>query len=244
MGVQIDPMTQLLFLFLACTGSDDSSKDSGDSPEDSVADSKDTDTGADSEKESSGGDDSEDSDHSDDSRPDSGEDSGPDSGGDSGDSSPPDSGGDSGDSSGDSGDSGGDSGDSGGDSGDSGGSACTDADLVWTAEVRDSTGAAGTVFSPRQPLTMVGVVSNPCSSDVTITTPDSCLVNGYSVTDSQGQGMGVGVACAAVLTDWVVPAGGTVEDSTGWGRLTPESYVLDISFNYGNHMASQAFVVQ
>jgi hypothetical protein len=236
--VQIEPMTQLLFLFLACTGTDDSAKDSGDSPEDSVADSEDTDTGTDSEKESSGGDDSGDSNHSDDSQPDSGDDSGPDSGGDSGDSSPPDSG----DSSPP--DSGGDSGDSGGDSGDSGGAACTDADLVWTAEVRDATGAAGTVFSPRQPLTVVGVVSNPCSSDVTITTPDSCLVNGYSVTDSRGQGMGVAVACAAVLTDWVVPAGGSVEESTAFGRLTPESYVLDVSFNYGNHVASQAFVVQ
>ena len=235
-------MTQLLFLFLACTGSDDSAKDSGDSPVDSAGDSHDTDTGTDSDKESSGGDDSGDSDHSDDSGPpDSGDDSGHDSGGDSGDSSPPDSGGDSG---GSGGDSGGDSGDSGGDSGDSGGSACTVADLVWTAEVRDANGVAGTAFVPQQPLTMAGVVSNPCSSDITFTTPDSCLVNGYSVTDSRGMGMGVGVACAAVLTSWVVPAGGTVEDSTGFGRMRAESYVLDISFNYGNHTASQAFVVR
>jgi hypothetical protein len=234
-------MTHLLFLLLACTGTDDSSKDSGDAPEESQVDSEnqDSDSGKDSEKESSGGDDSDDI-HSDDSRPpDSGEDSGADSdsGPDSGDSSPPDSGGDSGDSNPD-------SGDSGGDSGDSGGGACTVADLLWTAEVRDATGAAGTVFSPRQPLTVAGVVSNPCSSDVSFTTPDSCLVTSYSVTDSRGQGMGVGIACAAVLTSWVVPAGGTVEESTNFGRLTPESYVLDVSFNYGNHTGSQAFVVQ
>ncbi len=234
-------MTQLLFLLLACTGTDDSAKDSGDSSQDSVGDSRDSDSGKDSTNDSVGGDDSGDI-HSDDSRPpdsgeDSGADSGTDSGLDSGDSSPPDSGGDSGDSSGD-------SGDSGGDSGDSGGAGCTVADLVWTAEVRDATGAAGTVFSPRQPLTVAGVVSNPCSSDVSFTTPDSCLVTSYSVTDSRGQGMGVAVACAAVLTGWVVPAGGTVEESTSFGRLTPESYVLDVSFNYGNHTGSQAFVVQ
>lgn len=234
-------MLTLLLLF-ACTGTDDSGKDSPkdsprdtaedsrqDSQEDSIEDSREDsgeDSREDSEKESSGGDDSGDESQPDDSGEES---SPPDSDpGDSGDSGRPDSGGDSAEDSGE----------------DSGGSNCTTADLVWTAEVRDATGAAGTVFSPRQALTVVGVVSNPCGSDVSFVTPDACLVTGYSITDSRGMGMGVGVVCAAVITPWTVPAGGSIEDSEVWGRLTPESYVLDISFNYQNHTASQAFVVQ
>ena len=47
------------------------------------------------------------------------------------------------------------------------------------------------------------------------------------------------VACAPAVTQWTVPAGGTVEEIQPWGRLRVERYVLDVQFNFRMGIGAQ-----
>lgn len=124
------------------------------------------------------------------------------------------------------------------------GTACTTADLDYIAEVRDAKGTAGTSFSAKEELTLAGVVKNPCSEDVTFETPSSCLVSSWTTTDSSGMGMGAAVPCLAVITTWTVAAGGSVEETMYWGRLSPDDWEASVSFDVKKHpTATQKFTV-
>lgn len=144
--------------------------------------------------------------------------------------------GDSGTDTGDSGDTATDTGDSGdtatdtGDSGDTG-EACSPADFDYIAEVRDAKGTAGTSFSAKEELTLAGVVKNPCSEDVTFETPSSCLVASWTTTSSSGMGMGAIPTCLTVITSWTVPAGGSVEETLYWGRMSPDDWEASLVFD-------------
>jgi len=111
---------------------------------------------------------------------------------------------------------------------------CTVADLVFTAEVRDPSGSACSTCPADVPLDLVGMVSNPCTSDLTLTTSSSCLVDSWTITEAHtGTTVLAGVpGCYEVITDWVVPTAGSVEESfdtfSTWQEIT---YRLDITFN-------------
>lgn len=98
---------------------------------------------------------------------------------------------------------------------DTGTPACSETDLVFSAEVRDPTGAPCSTCPADEPLDFVGVVRNPCADDVILTTGSACLVADWTLTVTH---TGVIILsgsreCAAVMTDWVVPAGGSIEDT-------------------------------
>ncbi len=170
-------------------------------------------------------------------------DSGADTGSDTGSDTGGDTGTDTADTGTDTADSGGDTADT-GDTGDTGSStSCTDADLVLTAEVRDSAGVAGTSFGVRDSLSMVAVLTNPCTSDVSVKTASDCLFTGWSVEDSRGSGSGVAVACRPVVTTWTVPAGGSLEESQSWGTLRADSYVLTVTADVPSGSAAVKFSV-
>jgi hypothetical protein len=111
--------------------------------------------------------------------------------------------------------------------------ACTVADLVFSAEVRDPSGSPCSTCPADVPLDLVGVVSNPCSSDLTLTTGSSCLVTGWTVSEGHtGTTVLTGVpGCYEAETDWAVGAGGSVEESfdsfSTWQELV---FRLDIVF--------------
>lgn len=175
-----------------------------------------------------------------------GDDTGGDPGTDSGDTAlGDDTGDDSGapDTEGDVGDDTGDSGEDPGDTADTGGSTCSGADLVLSAEVRDSAGVSGASFSSREPLGMVAVLSNPCTTDVSVTTASDCLFTGWTVEDSRGAGSGVAVACHPVPTVWTVPAGASVEETQFWGTLRVDTYVLSVSADVPSGSAALKFSV-
>ncbi len=130
------------------------------------------------------------------------------------------------------------------DTADTGGSTtCTDVDLLLTAEVRDSAGVAGTSFGPRDSLSMVAVLSNPCAADITVTTSSNCLFTGWSVEDSRGTASGVAVACRPVITTWTVAAGGSLEESQSWGTLRVDGYVLTVTADVPASSAAIKFSV-
>jgi hypothetical protein len=220
-------------LLMGCPAPKDSGDDTGGTPDDSGGDT--SDTGADSGNDSgndSGGDTSSDT-------GDTGRDTGgdtSDTGGDTAGDTGEDSGSDTSDTS--------DTGDTAADTADTGGStACTDADLLLTAEVRDSAGVSGTSFGPRDVLSMVAVLSNPCATDIVVSLAADCLFTGWSVEDSRGSGTGVGIACRPIATSWTVPAGGTLEESQSWGSLRVDNYVLTVSADVPAGSAALKFSV-
>ncbi|MSQ03720.1 MAG: hypothetical protein EXR71_17840, partial [Myxococcales bacterium] len=128
------------------------------------------------------------------------------------------------------------------DTGDTGAGACTDADMVLSAEVRTG-GASATSFGPRDRLEMVAILANPCASDVTFETGTSCLFTGWETADSSGMGMGVAVACASVITTWTLAAGASTEEAQPWGALSVDSYTLTVQADVPSGSASLAFTV-
>jgi len=111
--------------------------------------------------------------------------------------------------------------------------ACTVADLVFSAEVRDPSGAACTTCPAEVILDFVGVVDNPCANDVVLTTGSSCLVAGWTLTEvySGTTLLNGKPGCYEVETDWVVSASGSVEESfdsyTTWQEV---EHLLDVTF--------------
>lgn len=126
-----------------------------------------------------------------------------------------------------------------------GGSVCAVSDLILTAEARDSNDVVGTSFPPTEDLTMVAVLSNPCSADISFDTTTTCLFTGASVADSSGNGIGVAVACAGVRTSWTIPAGTSLEEGYFWGRLRVDTYSLSVTADVARGMsATSAFEVK
>ncbi len=127
---------------------------------------------------------------------------------------------------------------------DTGGETCAPADLSWLAETRDSSGTATTSFTTADEIIAAGVVENPCSVDVSFTTPDACLTTGGGLTSGSGIGMAWSKLCTGGVTSWTVPAGGSIEESESLGRLSADSYGLEIYFNRGSFKGTTSFTVK
>ena len=127
---------------------------------------------------------------------------------------------------------------------DPGSESCAPKDLLWKAETRDSTGAATTSFTTSDDVYAAGVVENPCTVDVSFTTPNSCLTTGGSLSGTSGIGMGWAKACSGAATPWTVPAGSSIEESESIGRFDADTYSLSISFNRGSITGTTSFTVK
>lgn len=193
-------------------GDTDSGADTGDSGGDDTAPDTDPDSGHDTVD--TGGDDTDVSDTATDTGGDDTADSGG-GGDDTGDSGAPDTG-----------------------PGETGGSSScptgTSDDLLWSVEIQDGTGAASSSWPSTTSLSVVGVVSNPCSVDLDFTVSCSTdFVSDVELEDSHGMGMGMGIACGGPVTTWTVPAGGRLEDPFLWGTLKADTYVAKVGFMTG-----------
>ncbi len=122
---------------------------------------------------------------------------------------------------------------------------CDASDATATLEIRDADGVAGTVFTVTDDLTFAAIIWNPCPVEVVLNSISTCLVAGWSVTDSSGMGMGAGVACGDAMTAFPIPANGSIEDTVDWGTMAAEAYSVEADFDTftpGNPTGS--FVVQ
>ncbi len=150
-----------------------------------------------------------------------------------------DSAGDDDDATGDDDDATGDDDDSAGDDDDSTGP-CGEANLTTSLEVRFG-GVAGTTFGPFDSLVFASVVSNPCPFEVTVTANSSCLATSWTVLG----GATFGVACAAVLSNFDIPAVDSIEQTFEVGALSVGSYTTETTFDVPSlSNASTTFVVQ
>lgn len=159
-------------------------------------------------------------------------------------------------------DSGGDTADSAGDTSDSGvvdtadsgaedtadtGAACTTGtarDLVYTVEVRDSRGVAGTSFATTESLTVAGVVTNPCPTEITFSTSNTCLVTDIVMSGSGSMGYGVSFACGGAVTLWSVTPGASIEVAEVVGRLPADTYEVTANFNLRGTSATTTIEVR
>ena len=119
----------------------------------------------------------------------------------------------------------------GSDTGTKPGPACGVDDLVFSAEMRDASGTAGTEFTLSDDLVAAGVVTNPCEDDISLVTPSVCLVfSGVIVGDSSGSAWYR--ACLLEPTKWEVPATGSIQVTEMLGMHTLGEYTLTINFIY------------
>jgi hypothetical protein len=117
-----------------------------------------------------------------------------------------------------------------GDTGSGSGSVCTEADLSFAVEVRDSTGPC-TTCSASDRISLVGIVENPCSDDVDLATMTEYLTTGGSATGPTGMGMGwSGGSSGGGPFAWTVPAGASVEEATVLGFLDVGPWSASLTF--------------
>ncbi len=122
------------------------------------------------------------------------------------------------------------------DTGDTGNqNVCDETDLIWSAVAMDANGTAQLVFPSSAVITLFGVVSNPCGNDIQFTTTSGCLI-------SNGNLLGANPntpphfwapMCTQAVTDWIVPAGSSLDAGEPVGQLTADSYTLSIFFANG-----------
>lgn len=139
-----------------------------------------------------------------------------------------------------------DSGDTDSDTDTDTGSACatgTEADLVFTAEARDNRGGATSSFGTDDIVTVAGVVTNPCTTDIVFSTSSTCLVTAMTVSGTSGMGSGVSFACGGSVTLWTVPAGGSIDVAEPLGTMAADRYTADVTFNLRRTSASTTFTV-
>ena len=117
--------------------------------------------------------------------------------------------------------------------------ACTAADLQLTLEAQDNFGNTGTTWTTADSLVMVGIVSNPCDSDVVFVTPNACLLDPWSIASSMS---GMARGCDAVVTSWTVASGGQLVDAEPVGQLSADTWTFEAGIP--GQVQSLSFLVQ
>ncbi len=122
---------------------------------------------------------------------------------------------------------------------------CTDIDLVWTAEVHDASGHAGTSFTAADELSVVGVATNPCANAIDFTTSTGCMVAHGTFTAVHGAtGTVFAPDCTMVITTWTVAAGHSISEAnsigSGWAA---DDYTATVFFNWGGETAHTTVTV-
>jgi hypothetical protein len=157
-----------------------------------------------------------------------------DTGGDDGD------GDDDGDDDGD-GDDGGDAdADDGGDGGGEPASECTLDALDFAVRVEDGDGPCGSPCDADDVLTYYASVTNETSVDCFIETSSSCLVRDIEIIVSGPHGGTIAThwpSCDDAITEHIIPAGGSVEESVEGGRLDYGVYVVQANFDVESSLA-------
>jgi len=121
---------------------------------------------------------------------------------------------------------------------------CTAADLVYTAEARDSSGACTDYCDANDPIDLVGIVTNPCGSDIVLVAEWDCLVSLWEVVNTgTGDEDSIGVECLPVPTQWSIPAGGSLEEVWTYGIMDAGDYQLTVTFHRGPRSAPTTFYV-
>jgi len=103
-------------------------------------------------------------------------------------------------------------------------------DLIFSAEVRDSSNTVCTTCAAGVALDAWAVASNPCANDITLQLNAPDFISGGSLTAySSGMGMGWAVGGSGGAMTVTVPAGGQFDEANSMGRLSVDTYDLSLS---------------
>ena len=149
------------------------------------------------------------------------------------------------------GDSGGDSGDS--DSGTTGGgsgSECLVDVLNFSATISDSDGACSSPCDADDVLSYHLVIENESLSDCVLTTSSTCLIENVQIDIDVVHDLDPAAVyapmCGMAITEHIIPAGGSVEETLEGGLLDPGNYIASINVDMDSSLAtgSKAFSVE
>lgn len=136
------------------------------------------------------------------------------------------------------------SGDTGGDTGgDTAEATCTAADLELQMIVEDATGTTGTSFTWPTEITTRTVFTNPCDGRLQFTTPNSCLVDTWTLTDGAGGDTTFSGNCVDGDTVWTLEAKEATSVTASWGTLDRSTYQVQADTVLGRS-ATEFFSVQ
>ena len=121
---------------------------------------------------------------------------------------------------------------------------CTEADLLFAAEIVDADGAERASSSSQDDLYFVGRTLNPCDSRVILTTASPCLVQRWEIKDDSGDAIALKPDCDKGAWDWELDPGDEVLQTSSSRRLGPGDYTLTVRFNADPFRASKAFTVE
>jgi hypothetical protein len=118
---------------------------------------------------------------------------------------------------------------------------CSIADFTLGLAVMAANGTTGQQFTPEDELLVAGMLTNPCPTEITFSTPSTCLLEPFVVTGADGSATGRG--CGDAIRTFSIAAGGTLQDTMSVGMLPAGSYVFDAGFGWGTLSASMTFTV-
>jgi len=115
-------------------------------------------------------------------------------------------------------------------------------DLVVAARAVDLDAPAEALRTGRR-LGLQGVVANPCSEPVVLTSPKICLAESFTLVDSSGKTRGGGTPCAESGGRWELPVQGARTVTFVLGSLPSGEYSAAVPFTFSGAEAAVDFQI-
>ncbi len=121
---------------------------------------------------------------------------------------------------------------------------CSEADLLFVAEIVRADGSVLTAPTPEDELFFVGRAVNPCDDQVGLTTTSHCLVQRWEVKDASGTTVPIRPECEEGSQTWDLDPGDEVFQTSQSRRFGPGDYTLTVRFDAEPYLARQDFTIQ
>ena len=119
---------------------------------------------------------------------------------------------------------------------------CDASDLIWHAAVVDSKGNATDQFATGEFLSAVAGASNPCTNEIYLTTPQTCVVNSWTVSGASDQV--IEENCDVVEVIWTISGASSLNETTDLGVFSPGSHALTVLFTKDKQTVQTNFVIE
>lgn len=121
---------------------------------------------------------------------------------------------------------------------------CDAADLDLSVVVEAGTGGEATAFSYPTEITTRALFTNPCNGFLRFTTPTTCLVDRWTLTDGAAHATSFAGNCVNDETTWTLDALETTEVTASWGVLERSTYTIAAYSDVVGRSATEFFSVQ
>ncbi len=121
---------------------------------------------------------------------------------------------------------------------------CSEADLLFVAEIVDGDGTEWADATTDDDLYFVGRTVNPCDGRVVLTTESRCLVQRWEIKDTSANTIAMKPDCEEGTWDWDLAPGDEVTQTSPSRRLGAGDYTLTVRFNAEPYVARKSFTIE